>query len=557
MKASRLELFASLALALSLAAPLGARAQTDAIHLDQYRPAPSVDDGFAISRPDDRGHLLFGARLDLDYALNPMVVEAVAGDSSTEAGSLVEHQLAAHVNLSLGLLERLVIFLGMPVNLVQSGQSIAGLPAGDGGGLGDLFLGARGRIYGEPGDLFAVGAQLAVSFPTAIAANQAQRYSGERGATITPTLLLELRPVERLRVTGNLGARFRTDTPSQVVNLSVGHELTWGLGVTFTAVEDLLNLYVEGFGSAVFESIGTSSAREATPFELLGGARVQPIEGLEVGAALGTGLTRGVGSPDFRFVFTVGYAQRPIRESAEGDRDGDGILDRADGCPDEPEDRDEFEDQDGCPDPDNDRDGILDGSDACPLEPEDRDGFEDENGCPDPDNDGDGILDTSDRCPNEPGVPEEQGCPARAEVQEETGQIIVLDRIEFETDSDAILSTSTHILETVRRVLAENPQLLRVRIEGHTDDRADDGHNMDLSRRRARSVVLWLVGHGIAPARLEAYGCGELHPIATNQSEEGRQTNRRVEFHIVDPPPPHGVRQARGCRLIPHEESVR
>jgi OmpA-OmpF porin, OOP family len=88
------------------------------------------------------------------------------------------------------------------------------------------------------------------------------------------------------------------------------------------------------------------------------------------------------------------------------DRDGDGIADNLDKCPDEPEDKDDFEDEDGCPDLDNDKDGILDTDDKCPNDPEDKDEFQDEDGCPDPDNDGDGIADVEDKCPNEPGPPD-------------------------------------------------------------------------------------------------------------------------------------------------------
>ncbi len=127
----------------------------------------------------------------------------------------------------------------------------------------------------------------------------------------------------------------------------------------------------------------------------------------------------------------------------ETDRDGDGILDKDDRCPDQPEDKDGFEDQDGCPDPDNDKDGVLDVNDKCPLIPgpkenngcpveapkdrdndgipdnvdkcpdqaEDHDGFQDDDGCPELDNDGDGIVDTADKCPNEAGPIQNLGCP--------------------------------------------------------------------------------------------------------------------------------------------------
>jgi len=93
------------------------------------------------------------------------------------------------------------------------------------------------------------------------------------------------------------------------------------------------------------------------------------------------------------------------------DKDGDGIADKDDLCPDRAEDFDQFEDVDGCPDPDNDNDGVLDPLDKCPNDPEDKDLFEDEDGCPDPDNDQDQLPDAEDRCPNTPGPKENGGCP--------------------------------------------------------------------------------------------------------------------------------------------------
>ncbi|HEU0165992.1 MAG TPA: porin family protein, partial [Thermomicrobiales bacterium] len=107
--------------------------------------------------------------------------------------------------------------------------------------------------------------------------------------------------------------------------------------------------------------------------------------------------------------------ERPEPVKPDGDRDGDGIRDSVDKCPDQPEDKDMFQDDDGCPDPDNDGDGIPDELDKCPLDPEDKDGYQDEDGCPDLDNDGDGIPDTKDKCPNEPedkdGFQDLDGCP--------------------------------------------------------------------------------------------------------------------------------------------------
>jgi OOP family OmpA-OmpF porin len=134
-----------------------------------------------------------------------------------------------------------------------------------------------------------------------------------------------------------------------------------------------------------------------------------------------------------------------------GDKDGDGILDNVDKCPSEPEDKDGFEDEDGCPDPDNDKDGILDVADKCPNEPEDKDGFEDEDGCPDPDNDKDGILDKDDKCPNEPGVPPD-GCPKKYNLVVVTETKIELKQtVYFDTNKATIKPISPCSMTSRRR----------------------------------------------------------------------------------------------------------
>ncbi len=98
-----------------------------------------------------------------------------------------------------------------------------------------------------------------------------------------------------------------------------------------------------------------------------------------------------------------------------GDGDNDGILDGADKCEDQAEDKDGFQDADGCPETDNDSDGVLDTEDKCPNEPEDKDGYMDYDGCPELDNDGDGVLDADDKCPTQKedidGFEDKDGCP--------------------------------------------------------------------------------------------------------------------------------------------------
>ena len=224
---------------------------------------------------------------------------------------------------------------------------------------------------------------------------------------------------------------------------------------------------------------------------------------------------------------------RPPVVDPNADRDHDGIPDRLDRCPDEPEDRDGFEDEDGCPDPDNDKDGILDAIDKCPNDPEDLDGFEDEDGCPDPDNDRDGSPDAIDHCPNEAGPASNYGCPQKFEHINVTDQKIELKQaIFFQTAKAVIMQRSFGLLDEVAAVLKARPSM-QVRIEGHTDIRGGRAYNLRLSQSRADSVRAYLVGNGISSDRMQAKGYGPDQPIENNKTAVGRERNRRVEFMIT------------------------
>jgi outer membrane protein OmpA-like peptidoglycan-associated protein len=243
------------------------------------------------------------------------------------------------------------------------------------------------------------------------------------------------------------------------------------------------------------------------------------------------------------------------------DTDGDGIPDKLDKCPTEPEDKDGWQDEDGCPDLDNDNDGIPDKTDKCPNEPEDKDGFEDEDGCPDPDNDKDGVLDTDDKCPNEagpkenggcpdkdkdgdgvvdrldkcpdqPGPADNDGCPKPKYIVVTKEKIELKQKVHFATNKSTIYPDSFPMLSEVAEVLKSRPEI-KVRIEGHTDSRGTLKHNMKLSQDRAESVRTFLVEHGVGIERMEARGFGPTQPIDDNRTSKGREANRRTEFIIT------------------------
>jgi len=215
----------------------------------------------------------------------------------------------------------------------------------------------------------------------------------------------------------------------------------------------------------------------------------------------------------------------------ESDSDGDGIVDSQDKCPNEAEDKDGFQDADGCID-DNDGDGVADGDDECPSEA----GLPALAGCPD--SDSDGIADIKDKCPQEPetrnGFEDDDGCPdvIPEAVKKFTGRI---EGIKFKTGSDLILKESFPLLNRAADVLIAYLSV-RMEISGHTDDTGKREMNIDLSRRRAESVRTYLVGKGIAADRLTAVGFGPDKPLVENKSKKGRSENRRVEFQLLHTP---------------------
>jgi outer membrane protein OmpA-like peptidoglycan-associated protein len=226
----------------------------------------------------------------------------------------------------------------------------------------------------------------------------------------------------------------------------------------------------------------------------------------------------------------------------EYDRDHDGIPDSVDKCPDVPEDKDGFQDEDGCPDYDNDNDGIPDTMDQCPNLA----GTRDNDGCPVFDQDKDGIPDSLDKCPKAPenynGYQDEDGCPDTLKHKVDTLKPTVkemdilntkLRDINFKTGSAELLPASYAALDYAAGFLKQYP-LLRYEVQGHTDSRGGDDLNLLLSAARAASVRTYLISKGIPDSSLIAIGYGKTKPIATNNTAAGRALNRRVEFKFIE-----------------------
>jgi OOP family OmpA-OmpF porin len=553
-------------------------AQQPTFHLDRLEVPGAPDDGVVLFRPQTNQHPIVYAQLGLGFALNPLRTSdithsAVPGSSA----DVITTQFSTYMSGGFELFDRLTLGLTFPIAWGQSGslpqyenavfQSNAVTAfATNGPAVGDMRLDARFVILRSEDRSWALGGQLSVFVPTGSVTN----FGGDGPALeALPMVTAEWTPKHFVTLVANTGIHFRQDNSINDPNgkfgprdgLGIGDEWRWAVGALLPLKNGKYRLGATIFGQTGITSDSTTGptafTRQNTPIEWnLEGRMRLPMAGWErwfAGASVGSLLTPGYGAPDLRIVALVGTyfpiedskphspdARLRIRESIRSspkDTDGDGIPDDVDACPTEPEDHKEPDPLDGCPAPsDRDGDGIPDEFDKCPDQAEDKDGIDDEDGCPEVDADNDGIPDVKDACPKEPGQPDpdpkKNGCPKFIHV--EGSNVMILQQVHFATGSATILPDSFPMLGEIAQLLKARAEIKKMMIEGHTDNRGAEAMNLDLSKRRAASVKSWLIQRGIDPARLDSEGYGMTRPIQSNDTNEGRQANRRVEFKITD-----------------------
>jgi OmpA-OmpF porin, OOP family len=603
---------ALLLLALSAAT---ARAQSHTgFTLERYEPTPAGQWSFMVDHPWYSRSLQFAAAgVTLDYSHDPLVFgrRDSSGNLVSPTTDVVQHQLALHVDLAVSFLDRISITFSLPIVLFESGHATDGVAPLSGAASGDPRLGLMIRLFGQP---MSGAASLHIGADVWIPIGAENNHAGDSTVRVEPKLVLG--GLSHHLLWSFLAAyQYRRDaaigTLAAGAGNVIGSELKFGAGLSYADVRRRFAIGPEFLASTV--ATGKQSFEKGTSsMELLLGAHYNIVRQIELGLAGGLGLLSEPGTPDARVIFRFAYApMRPeaVKASPPSDRDGDGIPDAYDACPDErglasddprkngcppPADRDHDgvvdpldlcpdvpagahpdADRPGCPLSDKDGDGVFDKDDVCPETPagphpsptrlgcpdtdKDGDGVFDSvdqcvdvpagsqpdptrPGCPLPDRDGDGVPDVTDACPDKPGAPsidpKKNGCPGLVEVK--NGQVVILKPVFFATDADKILPESFPVLTAVADALQAQTTIKRISVEGHTDDRGKPEHNLDLSDRRAKSVMRFLVEHGVAAERIEAHGFGSEKPITSNKTKAGRATNRRVEFRIVDGPAPSG-----------------
>lgn len=560
-------------IAVTLAAASSAVAQTPiapGFALNRYQPAERGSDWFVTDSLDLRGSGRLALGVVQDWAHKPLAIYNPNGDYVVAP---VKNQVYFHVGAAINIASRLRLAVSLP--LLVSNFGTPGVVDGviyrtrEKPALGDLRVGVDLRLFGEYGDAFTTALGVQLHIPT----GNRDSHASDGKARLVPRWLFA-GDIGAFTYAGMVGldGRFQTEN---IGNTAFGPELFIAASAGIRVADKKLVIGPEFWTSTVVSDSGDGFFKgKTTPVQLLMGAHAR-VGDFKIGAGVGPGLTRGIGTPDVRVLSELTYFPEPAKPvlppPPPTDRDGDGIADGVDACPDTPGEKSEDPEKNGCPPPkDRDNDGILDDDDACPDDkgvasedpkkngcpkPKDRDDdgiFDDDdacpdefgiktedpktNGCPKPkDTDGDGIIDDKDACINDAGPsnedPKKNGCPKVVVV---AGEVKIMERIEFDTGKATIRPESDGILKAVADILTKHSELKKIQIQGHTDNKGNKAFNKNLSNNRAVSVKKWLIKAGVEESRLESKGFGQDEPIDTNDTDSGRQNNRRVQFIILD-----------------------
>ncbi|HEX4420674.1 MAG TPA: OmpA family protein [Kofleriaceae bacterium] len=460
-----------------------ARAQSAGnLQLDEFRPTMDSRGYLTLNGTSvlDHGELSFGlGSLEWGHHLLSFTGTGT-GTGTGGAGYSVDNIVSATLVAALGLRVAGVPFevgASLPFSVMEGTQDRLG---GQGVGDAGLHLKAQLAQLGPVG----LGALASVYLPTASPRDQ---FLGEAGVTPQVMALADV-ALGRWRLGVNAGIRLRptsTFTAMATSGMAMGTittstELPAGVAVAFALAPEKLEAIAEVFGAA---PLGAHQGYQ--PLEALGGLKLYLAKNSYLSLGAGRGLIAEQGNPDVRAFIGIVFEPKPEHRQRAS------LDDVAEGAP--------------------------------PPPPA---------GDPDADRDHDNVPDKDDRCPDEPGELWNQGCPYRDLVIDEGSSIVILESIEFEFDSATIKPSSFHVLDSVARALTDNPDIERVEIGGHTDERGSAGYNLALSNRRAASVVTYLVEHGIAAPRLGSRGYGLTRPLDPSHTEAAWLKNRRVEFII-------------------------
>ena len=393
-----------------------ANAQETGFSTNRFEPSERGSDWFANESLDLRGMLRPSVGIVGDYHA-PSLASYRPKAGSTDGDlreRVVSSMFAFHLGAGLNVLDRFRVAVSVPLVASASGESQVQPPgstepvyaAPSGGGIGDLRFGADLRVGGNYGDGFTIAIGMRGWAPT----GSESAYTGD-GAWRVGTHVAFAGEVGRFVYAAKLGYGYREREATFMGSTFGGNEFFYSAALGAKVLDKKLVFGPEVFGKT---QVSDAFAKRTTPVEALLGAHYSFLSFLRAGLGVGTGVTPAYGSPDVRVLVGIDYFPE-----ANIDRDGDGINNEDDACPDvkgQPSDNPE---KNGCPEGekppvDRDHDGVPDSEDACVDVPGVKSPDPKKNGCP-VDTDGDGVPDTEDACVDIPGVktsdPKTNGCP--------------------------------------------------------------------------------------------------------------------------------------------------
>ena len=471
-----------------------------------FRPA-AAGDGLAATegaRPPLDGERPLELRTWTDFAIRPLSFLSQSGDQRALVRSRTGEFLGAQVHL----LGPLSLALQVPLTLDEHGD-LSGLPPSSRGpstllgGFGDLRLTPRLALLREEWAGIDLATQASFEFPTARARTLSSDGTVRAEGLVALGRQLGAVPGGDLSLLANGYVRVRPAHEFLDVKSGTEAGVRAGLGLALKPMQSYVprRVYLEAEGRSFLRG---GFAPGTAPAEWRAGGTVCPAGNLAIDLAAGTALTDGVGAPRARFLFGFGWSPSAcgrhmtpaLATVAPGAREMAPAADPAAGEP--------------------------------PIAPLVR--------VPRPnDRDGDGIPDADDACPDQPGPRENHGCPVtiRQRVVVSATKIRILEKILFTSGRAQINPRSYGVLDQVAAVLNSHPDLLVVRVEGHTDRVGSPARNLALSQARAEVVAAYLEAKGVDSRRLRAKGFGLTRPIASNRTAAGRAANRRVAFSVL------------------------
>ncbi len=478
---------------------ISSTAAAQSIAIDDFRPAI-----------DSRGYLTLNGsqvldHMDMSFGLGSLqwghrMLSFENGPATYSVDNMVSATLVAAFGIRAGIPLELGASLPFTIMNGSRGPDALGDPNDpnddklyrlDGQGVGDFGLHLKARL--ARAGRFGIGAIASVYVPTS---GSRDPFLGE--AATTPQLMaIADATFGRLRVAVNGGIRLRRTTtfmdmgqdgaPATMGSITTSTALPVGIAAAYGLVPEKVELVAELFGSV---PIGDSDGYQ--PLEALGGVKVYLAKNSYLSLGAGRGLLPDrAGNPDFRGVIGIVFEPKPAQRAA----------------------------------------AYVPSDIVATVPPKTDDDLP-------RDSDNDGIFDKDDHCvdvmENYNGIEDDDGCPERKHIIETSTEIVTLQPIEFEFDKDVLRDSAYPILDEVVQALNDNPSITLIEVEGHTDEQGNDAYNLDLSKRRAATVMRYLVDHGIDKLRLTSQGYGETKPVDPRHTQDAYKVNRRVAFSIKE-----------------------